>query len=160
MKQYTEEVDVLFKQLKKATDIEKISDIESSIIQIWQKTNDPFLDDVIVLGLEQLSRENYKDAIATFSHALLFSKEHSEIYNKRAIAYYMRGEYNKALSDLRKVLELEPRHFGALSGLCNIYREIKLEVHTLKTLERLLRIIPNKEGIAAQAYTLRHKLGN
>ncbi|KXX70191.1 tetratricopeptide repeat protein [Flammeovirga sp. SJP92] len=159
MKQYTEEVDSLFKELKKATESEKISDLESSIIEIWQRTEDPFLGDVIVLGVEQLTRENYKDAIATFSHALMFNKEHAELYNKRAVAYYMRGEYNKALADLQKVLELEPRHFGALSGLCNIYREIKLEVHTLRTLELLLRIIPNKEGLSAQAYTLRQKLG-
>lgn len=159
MRQHIEEVDLLFSELKKATESEKISDIESSIIEIWQKTDDPFLDDVIILGIEQLTRENYRDAIATFSHALMFTKKHAEIYNKRAVAYYMRGEYNKALADLKKVLELEPRHFGALSGLCNIYREIKLEVQTLNTLEILLRIIPNKEGLSAQAYTLRQKLG-
>lgn len=158
MKQYTEEIDTLFSQLKRATDKDKISDLENSIIQIWQKTNDPFLDDVMTLGLEQLSRENYKDAVATFSHALLFSKKHAEIYNKRAIAYYMRGEYKKALVDLKQVLELEPRHFGALSGMCNIYREIKLDIHTLRTLENLLRIIPNKHGLSAQAYTIRQKL--
>ncbi|MBD0403566.1 MULTISPECIES: tetratricopeptide repeat protein [unclassified Flammeovirga] len=158
MKQYTDEVDSLFKELKKATESEKISDLESSIIEIWQRTEDPFLDDVIILGVEQLTRENYKDAIATFSHALMFNKSFAEVYNKRAVAYYMRGEYNKAVADLKRALELEPRHFGALSGLCNIYREIKLEVHTLKTLETLLRIIPNKEGLSAQAYTLRQKL--
>ncbi|NLR91128.1 MULTISPECIES: tetratricopeptide repeat protein [Flammeovirga] len=158
MKEYTTEVDVLFSKLKLATDKNKISDIENSILEIWQKTDDPFINDVIALGLEQISKERYKDAIATFSHALIFSKNHAEIYNKRAICYYMRGEFKKAIDDLKKVLSLEPRHFGALSGLCTIYRELKLDLHTLMTIEKLLRIVPNKEGLSLQAKNIRKNL--
>ncbi|OHX66361.1 tetratricopeptide repeat protein [Flammeovirga pacifica] len=158
MKEYTTEVDVLFTQLKTATDKDKISDLENSILQIWQKTEDPFMIDVFHLGTEQIAKERFKDAIATYSHALIFNKNHSEVYNKRAICYYMRGEFKKAIEDLNKVLELEPRHFAALSGLSTIYRELKLEKLSLNHLEKLLKIVPNKEGLSLQAKNIRKNL--
>ncbi|MBB6459992.1 tetratricopeptide repeat protein [Flammeovirga kamogawensis] len=158
MKENTAEVDNLFIQLKDATDKDTILDIENSILQLWQKTDDPFLNDIIALGVEQMSNERYKDAIATFSHALIFNQKCAEIFNKRAISYYMRGEFNNAIKDLKKVLELEPRHFAAMSGLSTIYKELKLEKHTLAMLHRLLLIVPNKEGLTSQARSLRKKI--
>ena len=158
MKEYTAEVDVLFTQLKEATDNNMITDLENSILQIWQRTDDPFMTDVFSLGTEQIAKERFNDAIATFSHALIFTKDNSEVYNKRAICYYMRGEYKKAVEDLKKVLELEPRHFAAHSGLCTIYRELKLEKLSLSHIEKLLKIVPNKEGLSLQAKNMRRNL--
>ncbi len=41
----------------------------------------------------------------------------AEAWNRRAVLYYMLGDYAKAIADCRQVIELNPVHFGALHGL-------------------------------------------
>src|SRR5581483_8042192 len=40
-----------------------------------------------------------------------------EAWNRRASIYFLKKDFGKSLADIRQVLKLEPRHFGALSGL-------------------------------------------
>ena len=42
--------------------------------------------------------------------------EWAEAWNKRSIAHFLAGEHDKSLEDIKEVLRLEPRHFGALCG--------------------------------------------
>ena len=41
---------------------------------------------------------------------------YAEAWNQRATTYYMMQNFEASLADIDKTLELEPRHFGALSG--------------------------------------------
>jgi Flp pilus assembly protein TadD len=52
------------------------------------------------------------------------------------------GNYKKAVSDINRVLELEPRHFGALAGLAAILSERGSEEMALKAWERYLAVYP------------------
>ena len=41
----------------------------------------------------------------------------AEAWNRRAVLYYIRREYQKAIADCEEVVRLNPIHFGALHGL-------------------------------------------
>lgn len=41
----------------------------------------------------------------------------AEAWNRRAVLYYMQGNYHQAIVDCKQVIELNPIHFGALHGL-------------------------------------------
>lgn len=40
----------------------------------------------------------------------------AEAWNQKAFAHFLKMEFDEALEDLDRTLEIEPNHFGALSG--------------------------------------------
>jgi Flp pilus assembly protein TadD len=45
-----------------------------------------------------------------------YCPDYAEGYNQRAFASFLRRDYNAALVDLNKALEIMPNHIAALSG--------------------------------------------
>ena len=60
-----------------------------------------------------------------FTEVIKLDENWAEAWNKRATVLYMLGEYQKSQEDIDKVLELEPRHFGALAGQGLVNIELK-----------------------------------
>ena len=67
----------------------------------------------------------------------------------------MLGDYDASVRDIQKTLELEPRHFGALSGLAQIYAASGLEETALDVLVRLKEIYPAMHGLDGRMQRLR-----
>ena len=85
------------------------------------------------------------NAIELFSKVIEQSPEFAEGWNKRATVYFLKGELNKSISDIEKTLYLEPRHFGALDGLAEIYLIKDDLVGAAATYRRILEIIPSSK---------------
>jgi tetratricopeptide (TPR) repeat protein len=66
----------------------------------------------------------------------------AEAWNRRAVLYYVKGEYWKAIADCKKVIDLVPIHFGALHGLGLSYAAIGRYPDAIQTLHRALEIQP------------------
>jgi len=75
--------------------------------------------------------------------------------NKRATVHYLLGNYALSLADIAKTLELEPRHFGALSGRGLVYIALRDEARALKAFDAALAIHPNLVSAAINAAQLR-----
>ena len=56
------------------------------------------------------------------------------------------------------MLALEPRHFGALSGLGVILEEVGDEKHALDAFRRAQEVYPWLNGVAEQVKTLKEKV--
>ena len=70
----------------------------------------------------------------------------------------MQKNYGASLQDLIQVLKLEPRHFGALSGLGLILQEIGDERHALEAYRRAVEVYPRLENIPDQVKKLQEKV--
>ncbi len=119
------ELDELFIELKNGSDHHS-SKIEEQIWNIWTKhpTNQN-----LTLRLEEgsilLKNQEFLKAMNIFSEIINQDPKWAEAWNKRATVLYLMGDYQGSQNDINKVLELEKRHFGALSGqgLVNIKLE-------------------------------------
>ena len=114
---YQKQIDDLFYQLKTATSYEDSKEIESKIWKFW--TTHPSENNLTALmadGSFYMSQNKLKTAYETFTQTIILDPNWAEAWNKRATVLYLMGEYELSQADINKVLELEKRHFGALSG--------------------------------------------
>ncbi|MGH6892472.1 MAG: tetratricopeptide repeat protein, partial [Dongiaceae bacterium] len=81
-----------------------------------------------------------------FDKMIEVAPDFSEGWNKRATVLYLIGEYGRSRADVAKTLELEPRHFGALSGLGLIYIAEGDDEKALEAFRRALTVNPTMPG--------------
>jgi cytochrome c-type biogenesis protein CcmH/NrfG len=62
------------------------------------------------------------------------------------------------MADIDKVLELEPRHFGALSGLAQVMADTGRKEQALKAWQRVLDLYPMLRNAQQQVSTLSEDL--
>ena len=70
----------------------------------------------------------------------------------------MRKEFGQSMLDIRQVLRLEPRHFGALSGLGMILQEFGDDKHALEVFRRAIEINPRLQKIPDLVKSLSEKV--
>jgi len=71
----------------------------------------------------------------------------AEAWNRRATLYFMQGRYEESLADIAHVLDLEPRHFGALSGKGMVLRAQGKPAEALRAMKDALAINPYTAGL-------------
>ena len=67
----------------------------------------------------------------------------AEAWNKRATLYYLQGRDGESVHDIHRTLELEPRHFGALCGLAEIFRSAGDAESAVFVFRMALRVNPH-----------------
>lgn len=110
-------LDALFTELKQQTDLGLLARTESQIWQIWLEHPNADVERLMTLGTAAMNQGDLTQALRVFSEVINSYPNFAEGWNKRATLYYVAGDYDASLEDIRATLALEPRHFGALSGL-------------------------------------------
>ena len=110
-------LDGLFEQLAITTSDEEASNITHEIWQRWTANDDPDVSQLMQIGIRALNYSTYRKALQSFDRVIEIAPEFAEGWNKRATLYYHIKEYRRSIDDIKKTLRLEPRHFGAWSGL-------------------------------------------
>lgn len=73
-------------------------------------------------GMERREAYDYEAAENHLDILVESAPLYAEGYNQRAFVRFLRENYSGALTDIEKTLELEPQHFGALSGMYHVLR--------------------------------------
>lgn len=137
----------LFANLRAAKTPEAAQDTEAAIWSAWGQSHDPAVDRLMALGSAALQVADYPAALAAFDRVVAVSPRFAEGWNKRATTLYLLGRYEDSARDIDRVLALEPRHFGALSGLSLCDIKLKRTQDALAALRRAQAIDPNMPNI-------------
>ena len=146
----------LFEQLQAASPSDA-QVIEAQIWLIWMDAKDGPTDTLMQLGLGAMQSGNLAGALELFDAVTLQKPDFAEGWNKRATVLYMLGAYDRSAEDVTKVLELEPRHFGALAGLGMIDTELNKPEAAIEAFERALKLHPQLPGVKQRLEMLKRK---
>ena len=141
------ELKKLFDDLSKINNAQDGDVLEKKIWAVWNKhPNQKNLTEKLELGTKLMYQGQYEYSLKVFTNIIETDSEWSEAWNKRATLLFLMKDYQKSLDDISKVLYLEPRHFGALSGRAQIYIDLELYQEALKDLQDAKKIHPVSRG--------------
>mgnify|MGYP001237414905 FL=1 len=135
----------LFDKLFLSTNNMEASKLLFNIWDIWSIADNQETQIIFDEANQFMDDGELDNAIELFTKVVKKSPEFAEGWNKRATVYFLKGELNKSISDIEKTLNLEPRHFGALDGLAEIYLMQDDLVGAAVIYRRILEIIPSSK---------------
>lgn len=151
-------LDPLFAQLRAADDAAAARLIEAEIWDIWLRSDDQTVNDLMAFGVARLNHAEYDLALAAFDQIVQRAPNFAEGWNKRATTLYLLGRFADSEKDIDRVLALEPRHFGALSGLGLCDARLNRTKEALEDFRRAQAIDPNLPGVAENIEEMKKRL--
>lgn len=142
----TPTLETLFEELKSA-DESDASRIEREIWSEWSKSGSPAMDLLLQRGRDAIEAGDLIAAIEHLTALTDHAPDFAEGWNARATAYFMAGEYGPSIEDIAHTLTLNPKHFGALSGLGTIFEELGQPEKALEVYRAALAIHPHLKGV-------------
>jgi len=120
---------------------------ESALWAIWFRADSPennqTLDEVRLL----IGHEKFDAAVALATKLIARAPRFAEAYNQRAIALFCQGRFSESAEDCKSVLQLNPYHTGAVSGLAKCQLELNQPHEALKTLKRAAKLQPHSQSL-------------
>ena len=140
---YSSELDNLFLKLKQSTNSTLAMDYEAKIWNLWLNNgSSKSSNSQMQRGLELLQNGKLDRALSLFKNLSKKDPVWAEPINKIATIKFLQGDYIGSINDIKSTLKLEPRHFGAISGLVQINIILKEYKQALKNLDYVLKIHP------------------
>jgi tetratricopeptide (TPR) repeat protein len=141
--QSDERLDELFATLLISTDLTTIRSTENQIWEIWFNHANEDVEQLVQMGVTRMNYNRYAEAMLIFTQLIENFPDYAEGWNRRATLHYILGNLDESVADIEKVLELEPRHFGALSGLGLVFLQQKQLSKAKQAFENLVDLHPN-----------------
>ncbi len=150
-------LDPLFEKLKAASDAREAQIYENAIWRVWLEPDDGAVNSLMRLGLDAQNRGDMFGAFAIYDAITGLKPDYAEGWNRRATVLFLLDRLEESRKDAEKTLELEPRHFGALSGLGLIAMRQNHPDKALEVLEKALAINPHMANVRGHVEQLRKK---
>ena len=153
----TPELDALFNLLRGASDPGDRADAERRIWAIWSGHQDADAARAMRGAIAALETGDPTAADHELNMMVKRWPNWAEAWNKRATLRFVEERDADSLDDIGRTLELEPRHFGALSGFGQICLRARDVSSALLAFEQAVAVNPNLDSVRQAAMVLRRQ---
>ena len=137
----------LFERLRVTQDLAEARGIEGTIWEIWTESENANVNRAMLIGIASMHAGQLGTALNKFNEVIQLAPDFAEGWNKRATIFYLMKKFDRSVNDIAQTLKLEPRHFGALSGLGLINQAIGQNKAAIKAFEHALDLNPHLPGL-------------
>ena len=106
----------LLAALKAAPNEQVANAAVSAIWEHWQTAPDEKAQKLLDSARQRMRVADFDGAMEHLDELVAYAPDYSEGWNTRATTLFLQQKYDRSLEDVIKTLELEPAHFGALTG--------------------------------------------
>lgn len=140
-------IENLYAYLATAASESEAQPIAHTIERLWLANG----TDTSTYLMERAARALYgKDvdlALRFLDQVVELQPDFAEGFNRRAYIFFLKGDIERAMGDLRRCLALEPSHYRALEAMAAIFRNTGQNAAALKAYEKLMDVHPNLPGL-------------
>ena len=140
-------LDGLFAKLRLARDEDEAKKAEESIWKLWMTSDSPTAEVLLGQASAAMAAKQFDASLEILDSLVEVHPDFAEAWNKRATLYYLLGRTRDSLADIDTVLDLEPRHFGALSGRGMIHQKEKNFSAAMAAFRDALAVNPSMSSI-------------
>jgi tetratricopeptide (TPR) repeat protein len=148
----------LFDQLKTTKNPGEAEAIQEAIWSLWMESANAEVNLLMLEGVDAMSQSDLARARKAFDAMVEVAPDFAEGWNKRATVEFLMDDFTASVADIQKTLALEPRHWGALSGLGQIYIRLDNDEAALRAFKRALEINPFLGSLRAKIHEIEAKL--
>ena len=153
-------LDSLFESLARTERADQTHGVQAKIWAVWIESRDDETNRLMGLGIAAMQARDLGLALRRFDAVVAHEPDFAEGWNKRATVYFLIGHFASSVEDIKRTLALEPRHFGALSGLGMIYDRLDEKSGALKAYEKAFEINPHLPGVRERIERLTRELSS
>ena len=135
-------LDDLFAKLKGAATEAEARRVEAAIWQAWFHSDNVDVAQVMSRVQFAMRAGMYDLALGELDKVVHIAPKYAEGWNQRATVLFLLKRNMESVRDIQRVLALEPRHFGALSGLGLIHMRAGNWKSALESFRKALDIHP------------------
>jgi tetratricopeptide (TPR) repeat protein len=151
-------LDKLFADLKRERNDKAAERIAGNIWREWSDSGSASINLMMLWSQKAMEARKFGVALDFLDQVVTLDPTYAEGWNRRATVHYMMKSYGKSMADIDRTLRLEPRHFGALSGLAQIMADTDHKQAALDAWQRVLAVYPMMRSAQQQVSTLSEEL--
>lgn len=121
--------------------------VEDEIVMLWSRSGSASADYLLERGRAALADGDLSAAYNHLTALTDHAPEFAEGWNARATLFFEMQHYGPSIADIGRALALEPRHFGALTGLGFMLEDMGEMDHALAAFQAAQAIHPHREEI-------------
>lgn len=131
---------------------------ENGIKNVWTRAGTEEQRRQLRQIMRCISSDHFTDAVQAANVLLDETPSYAEARNQRGIALFALEQYEDAIRDCAKVLEINPYHFGAAIGMGHAYQQLDEPFLAICSFRHALNINPNLENAKRQIAKIEKKL--
>ena len=151
-------LDTLFLELKRERNEKAAGRVAARIEDEWSKSGSASIDLMMIWSQTAMDAQKFDAALDFLDQVVTLRPGFAEGWNRRATVHFMMRNFRKSMTDIDRTLQLEPRHFGALSGMAQIMKDAGRKELALDAFQRVLDIYPMMRSAQGEVASISEEL--
>ena len=144
----------LYDELGKSQDAHDAAPITETIEQLWLLSGSDTIDLLMARADRFIKEADFDLALKILDATVDLAPDDAEAWHRRATVHFLQKDYELALADLRRAVDIDPRHYSAMKDLGVVLQALGAKKEALQAYRKALKVNPFLEDARQEIESL------